>query len=151
KMMIFSPLPCFTTSAVTAAPPSSGAPTFTSSSDAPSRTSLKVTVSPASALSDGIRSVCPGSARNCFPPVRRMADMMKPAPVEARLPGKNARGKYGRKAGGSQVGGELEAELASAGAEARLEGCRPPAGREEENSSFQLPAPGFSPHPSAYL
>src|SRR5690349_16932161 len=74
-MMIFSPLPWRTTSAVTAAPDTPGAPTLIWSPSAPRRTSSKVTDCPGSTSSEGIRSVLPGSARYCLPPVRMMAYM----------------------------------------------------------------------------
>jgi len=50
-----------------------GTPTLTLAPSEPRRTSLNSTVAPASPGRVGSRSVVPFSARNCFPPERKMA------------------------------------------------------------------------------
>src|SRR2546422_1376802 len=72
-MRIFSPLVCRTTSAVTLAPLSIGFPVCTCFPSLASSTWSNVTLLPASAASSGIWIVAPGSARNCRPPVAKMA------------------------------------------------------------------------------
>ena len=60
-------------SPVTVAPDSVGVPVLTESPLAPRSTSSKTTVAPGSPSIEGIRSVVPASARNCLPPVLKIA------------------------------------------------------------------------------
>src|SRR5688572_17074783 len=77
-MRIFSPRPCATTVAFTAAPLTNGAPTFTPSPSPSIRTRSKDTVAPTSAASDSTLSCSPDLTRYCLPPVWITAYMAEP-------------------------------------------------------------------------
>src|SRR5437764_4232737 len=73
SILIFSPLPWRTTSAVTLAPFTTGFPACTCLPSLASSTRSNVTLLPGSASSSGTLMVTPGSARNWAPPVVKMA------------------------------------------------------------------------------
>src|SRR3970282_190388 len=69
KMRIFSPRPCATTVALTAAPSTNGAPTRTPSPSPSIKTRSTDTVAPTSAASSSTFTCSPDFTRYCLPPV----------------------------------------------------------------------------------
>src|SRR5688572_4321003 len=124
--MILSPSPCFTISPVTLAPESVGVPVLTESPFPPSSTLSKTIVAPGSPSTEGIRSVVPGSARNCLPPVLKIAyDIL----IRTLGAGKASRG--------ARLGSRPRYEEAGSGKQVLNEGRRlPPAGPQDQNASF---------------
>src|SRR4028118_1616204 len=81
-MMIFSPLPCRSPSAVPAAPETSGAPTLTWSPSAPRRMSSKRRLSPGPRWRDGRGRAWPGPARSGWGPGEGFLEAGAPARLD---------------------------------------------------------------------